>query len=107
MNTPALSSVIPAITIPWPLNYTIMAGTSFTDAEADPILITCTNTTTSTNGPGWLYQTYETTFEQLELFGMPPSSNNYAGTVTFTCNVKDIYDALPNQYTFTLDVQPN
>jgi hypothetical protein len=105
MNTPPLSSTFPSTTPPWPFNVTFWAS-NFTDAEGDPILINCTNTTNS-SGSSWLYESYNTAIGNMTIYGTPPPSNSYAGTYNFSCVVRDPYDGTPNVYNFTLIVNVN
>ena len=103
---PFLPTMLPSTFIPWGFNYTFFKS-DFTDEEDDPYSITCSNTTTSAGGSKWIMLNNNTVTGNMTFFGIPTASNTFAGTYTITCLVRDIFDAPPTTYSFSIIINPN
>ncbi|CDW85864.1 cadg multi-domain protein [Stylonychia lemnae] len=75
-----------------------------TDRENDTVSFICTTSNTGLSA-NWITMSIDTQSD-ISIKGQTPRNNQYAGTYTFTCQLKDQYDGDPNTYVFTLVVHP-
>eukprot|EP00347_Sterkiella_histriomuscorum_P005340 403356986 len=79
---------------------------NFTDDEGDNLLISCAATTTGKDTT-WIKFEYNLTVDgNITFYGDTPRNNEYNGTYTIACTVKDQWDGTPNVYNFSLIVLP-
>ncbi|CDW72275.1 fu domain containing protein [Stylonychia lemnae] len=100
----AVPSVIPTIYITRSFQFSFPYS-YVTDRESDTISFTCTTSSSIGFSTNWITTTIDPQGD-LMISGQSPRENKYAGTYTFSCQLKDDFDGTPNIYTFTLEVKP-